>query len=178
MKLEVIRVMDDEGRVVHPEREPDLSGDELRKLFRTIVLVRILDERMLRAAAPGAHRLLPVVDRRGGDAHRRRARAAPRRLDLPLLPRGRAPRFCRGYPLRTFIGQLFGNADDPVKGRQMPVHHSVARLNFVSISSPIGTQIPQAVGTAWAAKLQGKDDVALVLLRRRRDVDAATSTPA
>ena len=38
MKLEVIRVMDDEGRVVHPEREPKLSGDELRRLFRAITL--------------------------------------------------------------------------------------------------------------------------------------------
>ena len=78
--------------------------------------------------------------------------AAPERLDL-TRPTGRSgPRFYRGYPLRTFLCQLFGNAEDPVKGRQMPVHHRCAQLNFVSISSPVGTQIPQAVGTALAAQ--------------------------
>src|SRR2546427_12885696 len=48
MKLDVIRVMDDEGRVIHPDLEPKLTGDELRKLLRTIIQIRILDERMLR----------------------------------------------------------------------------------------------------------------------------------
>jgi 2-oxoisovalerate dehydrogenase E1 component alpha subunit len=32
----------------------------------------------------------------------------------------------------------------------MPVHHSIRSLNFVSVSSPVGTQIPQAVGIAMA----------------------------
>ena len=78
----------------------------------------------------------------------------------------------RGYPLRTFMCQLLGNAEDPVKGRQMPVHHSVRSLNFVSISSPVGSQIPHAVGAAWAAKLQKKDDVAVGFFG-----EGATSTP-
>ena len=47
MKLEVIRVIDDDGNVVHREREPALTGDDLRRLFRTMLLVRLLDERML-----------------------------------------------------------------------------------------------------------------------------------
>jgi pyruvate dehydrogenase E1 component alpha subunit/2-oxoisovalerate dehydrogenase E1 component alpha subunit len=68
--------------------------------------------------------------------------------------------------------QLFGNADDPVKGRQMPVHHSVRRCNFVSVSSPVGSHIPHAVGAAWAAKLQKRDDVAVAFFG-----EGATSTP-
>jgi len=52
------------------------------------------------------------------------------------------------------------------------VHHSIRRLNFVSISSPVATQIPHAVGTAWAAKLSGKDDVALAFFG-----EGGTSTP-
>jgi pyruvate dehydrogenase E1 component alpha subunit len=78
----------------------------------------------------------------------------------------------RGYPLRTFMCQMFGNAEDPVKGRQMPVHHTARSLNFVSISSPVGSQIPTAVGAAWAAKLQKKDDVAVGFFG-----EGATSTP-
>jgi 2-oxoisovalerate dehydrogenase E1 component alpha subunit len=57
---------------------------------------------------------------------------------------------------------MFGNARDSAKGRQMPVHFSFERpIRFVSISSPIGTHIPQAVGAAQAAKLRGEDTVVL-----------------
>jgi len=77
----------------------------------------------------------------------------------------------RGYPMRTMMCQLYGNAEDPVKGRQLPAHHTARDLNFVSVSSVVGTQIPHAVGMALAAKLRGKDDLSLVYFG-----DGATST--
>jgi hypothetical protein len=44
----------------------------------------------------------------------------------------------------------------------MPVHFSfVEPIHFVSISSPIGTHIPQAVGAAYAMKLRGEKHVCL-----------------
>jgi pyruvate dehydrogenase E1 component alpha subunit len=58
---------------------------------------------------------------------------------------------------------MFGNASDSAKGRQMPVHFSfVEPIRFFSISSPIGTHIPQAVGVAHAAAYRGEDTVCLV----------------
>src|SRR4029077_4314513 len=62
--------------------------------------------------------------------------------------------------------------EDTVKGRQMPVHHTARNINFVSISSPVGSQIPNAVGAAWGAKLQKKDDVVVGFFG-----EGATSTP-
>jgi len=35
----------------------------------------------------------------------------------------------------------------------MPVHYGAADLNFVTISSPLTTQLPQAVGSAYSFKL-------------------------
>ena len=171
MRLEVIKVIDDEGRVVHPEREPVISGDDLRKLFRTILLVRLLDERMLRLQRQG--RLGFYLSSLGEEATHIGAAHALRPSDW-LYPAYRevGAALYRGYALRTFMCQLFGNAEDPIKGRQMPVHHSIRRLNFVSISSPVATQIPHAVGTAWAAKLQKKDDVAVAFFG-----EGGTSTP-
>ncbi len=67
----------------------------------------------------------------------------------------------RGFPLTQFIAQVFGNAGDVQKGRQMPSHHSGRSVNQVSWSSNIGPQIMQAVGTAWAMKLQKKSSVAV-----------------
>jgi len=47
-----------------------------------------------------------------------------------------------------------------VKGRQMPDHITARAVRFGSVTAPIGTQITQAVGFAWAAKLRRQDLVA------------------
>jgi pyruvate dehydrogenase E1 component alpha subunit len=65
-------------------------------------------------------------------------------------------------PLQRYIDNMFGNANDPVKGRQMPDHYCYKAGHFGSVSSPIGTQITQAVGFAWAAKLKKDPLVAMV----------------
>lgn len=52
----------------------------------------------------------------------------------------------RGFTLEQFIDQCYGNINDPGQGKQMPVHYGSKDLNFVTISSPLSTQIPQAVG--------------------------------
>lgn len=49
----------------------------------------------------------------------------------------------RGHPLSKFMNQCYGNCEDEGKGRQMPVHYGSKELNFVTISSPLGTQLPQ-----------------------------------
>lgn len=49
----------------------------------------------------------------------------------------------RGYPLDLFMAQCYGNASDPSRGRQMPVHYGCRERHFVTISSPLATQIPQ-----------------------------------
>jgi len=53
------------------------------------------------------------------------------------------------------MDQCYGNLDDPGKGRQMPVHYGSTEHNFMTISSPLGTQMPQAVGSAYAFKRDG-----------------------
>ena len=171
MKLEVIRVMDDEGRVVHPEREPKLTGDELRRLFRAMTLQRILDDRMILIQRTG--RIAFYLTCTGEEAVPYGAAHALRASDWIFSAyRETGAALYRGYPLRTFMNQMFGNAEDTVKGRQMPVHHTARNINFVSISSPVGSQIPNAVGAAWAAKLQKKDDVVVGFFG-----EGATSTP-
>src|SRR5688572_19337571 len=129
VKLEVVRVVDAEGRVGHPEREPVLPGEEHRRIFRTMLLVRLLDERMLRLQRQG--RLGFYLTSTGEEATHIGAAAALRTSDW-IYPAYReiGAALYRGYPLRTFMCQLFGNAEDPIKGRQMPVHHSVRKLNF------------------------------------------------
>jgi 2-oxoisovalerate dehydrogenase E1 component alpha subunit len=66
----------------------------------------------------------------------------------------------RGFTLEQFTDQCFSNSADLGKGRQMPVHYGSRALNYQTISSPLGTQIPQAAGVGYRLKLAGKDAVA------------------
>jgi len=49
----------------------------------------------------------------------------------------------REFSLDQFMNQCYGNHLDLGKGRQMPVHYGTKELGFVTISSPLGTQMPQ-----------------------------------
>ena len=51
----------------------------------------------------------------------------------------------RGFSLDDFMNQCYGNQMDIGKGRQMPVHYGSKKLNFVTISSPLATQMPQGI---------------------------------
>ena len=59
----------------------------------------------------------------------------------------------RGFSLQQMLHQLTGNCLDLGRGRQMPVHYGSAALAIQTISSPLGTQLPQAVGYAYRLKL-------------------------
>ena len=49
----------------------------------------------------------------------------------------------RGFTIDEYMSQCFSNRNDNRKGRQMPVHFGSKDLNFVTISSPLATQMPQ-----------------------------------
>jgi 2-oxoisovalerate dehydrogenase E1 component alpha subunit len=163
------RVLDDDGTILPGAVAPELAEADLRNLYRHMVLVRMIDERMLRLQRQG--RLGFYMTSTGEEATHMAVHAL--RRDDWIFPSYREPgaAFLRGYSLKEYICQLYGNEGDPVKGRQMPVHHSVSRIHYVSISSPVGTQIPQAVGAAQAAKISGTDDLAIVYFG-----EGATST--
>jgi len=90
---------------------------------------------------------------------------------FPALREG-AAMLLRGFPLVPYIAQVFGTSGDLTKGRQMPSHPAAKSVNQVSWSSCIGPQIPQAVGCAWAMKLQKTSHVAVGFCG-----DGATSQP-
>jgi len=160
MQDDLRRVLDDEGKVLPGAKVPQVADETLHKIFDTMMLTRIMDDRMMRLQRQG--RLGFYMKSIGEEASH--FAVVPLRTSDWVFPsyREQGAWFWRGYTVTDFINQLFGNEKDPVKGRQMPVHHSANWLNLVSISSPVGTQIPQAVGAAQAAKISGKDDVAMV----------------
>ena len=76
----------------------------------------------------------------------------------------------RGMPVSRYIAQLMGNSHDEQKGHQQPMHFSFRAANHVSLSSPIATQVPQAVGAARAAQIRGDGTIVMAYMG-----DGATS---
>ena len=58
------------------------------------------------------------------------------------------------------MNQVYSNARDPLKGRQLPIMYSSKEYGFFTISGNLGTQFPQAVGWAMASAYKGDDRIA------------------
>jgi pyruvate dehydrogenase E1 component alpha subunit/2-oxoisovalerate dehydrogenase E1 component alpha subunit len=138
-----------------PISPPNLSREEHLSILAHMVFCRILDDKMLGLQRQGRIGFYGPMG--GQEAATVGAGFALEDSDwfYPALRDG-AVLLMRGYPLEHYIAQMIGNEMDPALGRQMPCHFSSAGHNFVSLSSVIGTQIPQAVGTAIAAKVRGE----------------------
>jgi pyruvate dehydrogenase E1 component alpha subunit/2-oxoisovalerate dehydrogenase E1 component alpha subunit len=70
----------------------------------------------------------------------------------------------RGFPLSRFFAQMFGNSHDVLNGRMQPMHFADRSVQQVSWSSCIATQLPHAVGAAYAMKLKRDGRIALAYL--------------
>ena len=146
------------------------SPAQLVEVYRAMLLIRTLDERMMTLQRQGRVGFYGACT--GQEAASVGSAFALRPTDwiFPALREG-AAMLLRGFPLVPYISQVFGNSGDPTKGRQMPSHQASRSVNQVSWSSCIGTQLPQAVGAAWAAKLKRQDTVVMAFLG-----DGATSS--
>jgi 2-oxoisovalerate dehydrogenase E1 component alpha subunit len=150
----LIRVLDDRGVASGPWH-PQLSAQKLRSGLEVMLRTRHLDARMITMQRQG--RLSFYVSSKGEEAASV-AGAMPYGHDDLLLPSYRQPGLflVRGMPVLSIMCQAIGNRFDNCKGRQMPVHYSWRAGNVFSISSPVGTQFPQAVGAAMAFAYRGQ----------------------
>jgi 2-oxoisovalerate dehydrogenase E1 component alpha subunit len=164
----MLRILDVDG-TYDSKLEPKLTPDLLTTAYRHLVLVRTLDTRMLSLQRQG--RIGFWVPSLGEEACQIGSAMALEKRDW-IFPAYREPgaAIWRGVPIEMLIAQAYGNAKDPQRGRQMPSHFGSDTAHYVTTSSPVGTQITQAVGTAWAAKIRKEDIVTLTFFG-----DGATS---
>jgi len=164
-----IRTVLREDGSVDPDEVSELTGEELVALHRLMLRERLLDERMVSLQRQG--RIGFYIGSIGEEAAVFGAAAAMEARDW-IFPcyREHGAALLRGMPLGAFLCQLLGNAGDAIAGHQMPCHEAWPAGRFASVSSPIATQIPHAVGLALAARLRGDDVVPLVFFG-----DGATS---
>jgi 2-oxoisovalerate dehydrogenase E1 component alpha subunit len=156
VQIPTLRILQADGTLIPGAQAPELAKELAHKIYRDMVYTRILDERMVGAQRQG--RLSFYLTCTGEESSVAGTVAAFKQDDM-IMGQYReqvALRF-RGFSTEQFMNQLFSNAKDLGKGRQMPVHYGSRDLHFMTIRSPLATQIPQAAGYAYGQKLAGNN---------------------
>ena len=149
-QVEYLSILDSEGHL-DPALEPKLSPDELRALYRAMILGRRLDERMVRLQRQG--RLGTFAPIKGQEASQLGSVSTLRPTDW-MVPsfRETAAMVWRGWPIEKLLHFFAGYVEggQPGEGqRDLP------------IAVPVATQLPHAVGLAYAAQYRGEDAVVM-----------------
>ena len=149
-QVEYLSILDSDGNL-DTALEPKLADNELKSLYRAMLLGRRLDERMVRLQRQG--RIGTFAPTKGQEAAQMGSIFTLRPTDW-MVPsfRETAAMIWRGWPIEKlllfFAGHLEGGQPAPEQ-RDLP------------ITIPVATQLPHAVGLAYAAQYRGDDVVVM-----------------
>jgi 2-oxoisovalerate dehydrogenase E1 component alpha subunit len=159
--IPIYRVIESDGNLLDSSQEPKLSRETIEKCFRDMVTLNALDKIMYESQRQG--RISFYMTNFGEEASHIGSACALNENDFVYAQyREAGVLLWRGFTISQFVDQLYGNCDDDGKGKQMPVHYGSKKLNFATISSPLGTQIPQAAGSAYVLKRRANNDNCVV----------------
>lgn len=161
VNIPTFQLLKEDGSVHKGAKLPAVSQELALKMFDTMQFIRLLDERMFAAQRQG--RISFYMSSFGEEAASIGSAAGLEFEDMIMSQyREQGALAYRGFALEQFMNQLFSNERDLGKGRQMPVHYGSAAHYFMTVSSPLATQIPQAAGYAYGQKQQGNKNCTLV----------------
>lgn len=156
LNIPTLSILTEDGDIHPSATAPAISKHTAIKLYETMRFIRLLDERMQGAQRQG--RVSFYMQCLGEEAAVTASAAALDQEDMIMAQyREQAALHYRGFTLDQFMNQMFSNELDLGKGRQMPIHYGSNELNYMTISSPLGTQIPQATGYAYGQKVKHID---------------------
>ncbi|KAL7072571.1 hypothetical protein ACQ4LE_008041 [Meloidogyne hapla] len=150
--MPIYRCVDSNGNFLNETEEPKFSKEVAQKIYMEMTKLNTMDKILYESQRQG--RISFYMTSYGEEASHVGSAAALEPRDLIYGQyRETGVLLWRGFSLDQCMNQCYGNKLDPGKGKQMPVHYGDAGLNFVTISSPLTTQLPQAVGSAYSFKL-------------------------
>lgn len=145
------RVLSPEGSLVG-SLDSTLSEDKMVHLYSGMVRLNVMDKILFDCQRQG--RISFYMTNFGEEAAQFGSAGAVEATDLVFAQyREAGVLLHRGMSARTMLAQCYGTKEDLGQGRQMPIHYGNRELNFVTLSSPLATQLPQAAGSAYAFKL-------------------------
>ncbi len=139
----------------------DLDETLLRRLYRDMLAVRLMDERFTVLLRTG--KVSFTAPMAGHEAAQVAVAHALRRGHDWVFPyyRDYGLALALGVPPVEIFGQMIATRADPSKGRQMPCHPSSRPLNIFAAASTVASHIPPATGAALSMKIQGTGQVAV-----------------
>ncbi|PAA51911.1 hypothetical protein BOX15_Mlig007704g1, partial [Macrostomum lignano] len=150
--IPVYRLVNRRGDLVDGAPEPTLAGnkDLCLQVYETMLQLNIMDKILYDSQRQG--RISFYMTSFGEEGIVANA-AALNPNDLVFCQyRESGVLMQRGMELERFMDQCYSNDSDMNRGRQMPVHYGSKDHSFVTVSSPLATQMPQASGAAYAFK--------------------------
>eukprot|EP00871_Galdieria_phlegrea_P004632 jgi/Galph1/516/GphlegSOOS_G5155.1 len=156
-RIPCFRIMNEKGEIhpsVEKEYHPDyqLETSFMVSLYECMLKLHVMDTMLYSAQRQG--RISFYMTSFGEEATSIGSAAALDTQDVIFGQyREQGVLLWRGFSFEDFCNQCCSNLYDSAKGRQMPVHYGSRKLNFLTISSPLATQIPQASGYAYGMKL-------------------------
>lgn len=145
------RVMNREGKILNNSQDPQLGEGLCIRMYKNMAMLNTMDKILYDAQRQG--RISFYMTNYGEEATHIGSAAALADNDLVYGQyREAGVLMWRGFTLSQYMNQCYGNCEDQGIGRQMPVHYGSRDLHFVTISSPLATQLPQAAGSAYAFK--------------------------
>ena len=159
LAFRLVRVLDEDGTAVGPW-DPKLDPETLRNGLKAMILTRAFDDRMHRAHRQGKTSFYMKCTGEEAIAVAQGMILPREDMGFPTY-RQQGLLIARGYPLVDMMNQIYSNASDPIKGRQLPIMYSSRDYGFFTISGNLGTQVPQAVGWAMASAYKGDDKLAI-----------------
>lgn len=159
MPIPTISYLNEQGELA-PGYKPKISSEELVRGYKTMLMTRHVDDRMITLQRQG---VITFAMSSLGEEACSVASAAALKIEDWMYPQYREAGivFWRGFTIQQYIHHMFGNREDLMYGRQMPNHFGARSINVVTVSSPIGTKIPHVAGCAYAMKLQKEQAVAI-----------------
>jgi 2-oxoisovalerate dehydrogenase E1 component alpha subunit len=154
----LIRVLDEDGAAVGAW-DPGLDPETLRRGLRAMMLTRAYDDRMYRAQRLGKTSFYMKCTGEEAIGVAQALALEPDDMAFPTY-RQQGILIARGWPLVDMMCQVYSNAKDRLKGRQLPVLYSARAASVFSIAGNLGNQFPQAVGWAMASAYKGDHRIA------------------
>ena len=142
-EVRMLQILDEEGNCDETIK-PKLSNDEIKSIYELMILARTFDDMALNLQREG--RIGTYAPIRGQEASQVASAYALGDSDW-FFPgfRENASYITRGYPIEMLYEYWGGDE----RGDQIPQN-----FNAFTMAVPVGTQIPHAVGFAWASKLK------------------------
>jgi 2-oxoisovalerate dehydrogenase E1 component alpha subunit len=155
----LIRVLDDDG-IARGPWNPSLDVPHLQAGLRAMLLTRVFDNHLFKAHRQGK---CSFYIKSAGEEAIGAAQSLMLSVGDMCFPTYRLLSWllARNYPLLDLVNQIFSNADDPLKGRQLPVLYSARQYGFYSLSGNVGSRFGHAVGWAMASAFKGDNRIAI-----------------